>query len=136
MKNKKLSFFLIIISIFITGCFSNNPDNSDNPSTPIVGEYQRGEASWYGAEYDGRETASGEVFDRTLMTAAHRSLSFGTYVEVTNLDNGRRTIVKINDRGPFVAGRIIDVSERAADVLGMKIAGIAQVSLKITNDTN
>lgn len=136
MKNIKLLFLLTLVSIFITGCFNENSEKSENPSAPVVGEYQRGVASWYGAEYDGRKTASGEIFDRTLMTAAHKTLTFGTFLEVTNLDNGRRTIVKVNDRGPFVAGRILDVSERAADVLGMKIAGIAQVSLKITNETN
>lgn len=65
------------------------------------------------------------------MTAAHKELPFQTWVEVTNLENGRQVTVRINDRGPFVAGRIIDLSEKAADELGMKNAGLAQVSLKI-----
>lgn len=87
-------------------------------------------ASYYGEAFDGRLTASGEVFDSTKMTAAHRTLPFGTFVEVTNLDNGRRVVVRINDRGPFVEKRSIDVSKGAAAVLDMLTSGIARVSIK------
>jgi len=93
--------------------------------------YETGLASWYGDPYNGLPTASGELFDKTALTAAHKSLAFGTLVAVTNLENGRVVTVKINDRGPFIDSRIMDVSEKAADDLGMKAAGFAQVSLKI-----
>lgn len=133
-ENKVIALILALVSVFLTGCFSDSSNKSSNPVAPSVGEYQRGIASWYGSDYDGKMTASGEIFDKTKLTAAHRTLAFGTYVEVTDLENGRRIVVKINDRGPFVAGRIIDLSERAAEELGMKSAGTAQVSLKIVNN--
>ncbi len=90
-----------------------------------------GLASWYGGKFHGRLTSSGEVFDTNDMTAAHRSLPFGTMVKVTNLDNGRSAVVKINDRGPFVEGRMIDLSRAAAEELGMLGQGVARVSLEI-----
>ncbi len=91
----------------------------------------QGIASWYGGKFHGRLTSSGEVFDTNEMTAAHRQLPFGTLVKVTNLDNGRSTVVKINDRGPFVEGRIIDLSRAAAEALDMLASGVAHVSLEI-----
>ena len=90
-----------------------------------------GVASWYGGKFHGRLTSSGEVFNTNDMTAAHRTLPFGTLVKVTNLDNGLSATVKINDRGPFVDGRIIDLSQAAADQLNMLGTGIARVSLDI-----
>jgi len=90
-----------------------------------------GLASWYGGKFHGRLTSSGEVFDTNDMTAAHKSLPFGTMVKVTNLDNGKTAVVKINDRGPFVEGRIIDLSRAAAVELGMVDSGVAHVSLQI-----
>jgi rare lipoprotein A len=91
----------------------------------------QGLASWYGGKFHGRLTSSGEIFDTNTMTAAHKTLPFGTLVKVTNLDNAATTIVKINDRGPFVEGRIIDLSRAAADALGMVGIGVAHVSLEI-----
>jgi rare lipoprotein A len=91
----------------------------------------QGLASWYGGKFHGRLTSSGEVFDTNTMTAAHKTLPFGTMVKVTNLDNGATAIVKINDRGPFVEGRVIDLSRAAADALGMVGIGVAHVSLEI-----
>ncbi len=88
-------------------------------------------ASWYGKRFHGRQTASGDVFDMNALTAAHPSLPFGTRVRVTNLDNGRSVIVKINDRGPFVKRRIIDVSRRAAEKLGFVREGITQVRVEV-----
>jgi rare lipoprotein A len=88
-------------------------------------------ASWYGHPFHGRTTASGETYDMEAMTAAHRTLPFGTVVQVDNLDNGQRTRVRINDRGPFVRGRIIDLSRRAARELDMVGAGIARVRITI-----
>ena len=88
-------------------------------------------ASWYGGEFHGRRTASGERFDQNAMTAAHRSLPFGTQVRVVNLENGRAAVLRINDRGPFVRGRIIDVSRRAAERLGFRAKGFARVEVQV-----
>ncbi|MGW8283747.1 MAG: septal ring lytic transglycosylase RlpA family protein [Gemmatimonadota bacterium] len=92
---------------------------------------EQGVASWYGPGFDGKQTASGEVYDMEELTAAHRRLPFGTRVQVTNLDNGQRTVVRINDRGPFVGNRIIDVSLAAARDLDMLGPGTARVRLTI-----
>lgn len=90
-----------------------------------------GVASWYGQEFHGRPTSSREVFDMNDMTAAHRTLPFGTHVMVTDLANDRSVVVRINDRGPFVRGRIIDLSYAAARVLGIVGPGTARVRLEI-----
>ncbi len=86
-----------------------------------------GLASWYGADFQGRYTANGEIFDMNRLTAAHTTLPLPSYVRVTNLDNGASIVVRVNDRGPFHSDRIIDLSARAADLLGMKAAGVANV---------
>jgi rare lipoprotein A len=97
---------------------------------PLPGaEVVEGLASWYGPGFEGRNTASGEPFDSGQLTAAHRSLPFGTVVEVTNLANGASVLVRINDRGPFEPMRIIDLSQAAADAIGMLSAGVASVSI-------
>ena len=96
-----------------------------------AGRQEVGVASYYGREHQGRRTASGEVFDMGKMTAAHRTLPFGTLVRVTNLDNGRQAVVRINDRGPFERGRIIDVSRAAAHELGFLGRGIAHVRVEV-----
>jgi rare lipoprotein A len=88
---------------------------------------QTGIASWYGSDFHGKLTANGEVFDRTIISAAHPTLPMPVNARVTNLDNGRSIVVRINDRGPFVRGRIIDVSEQAAALLGFKESGLARV---------
>lgn len=93
-----------------------------------------GMASWYGPGFDGNQAASGEVFSQHKMTAAHRSLPFGTKVRVTNLDNGTSVIVRINDRGPFHSNRIIDLSTAAARVLGLVQTGVAPVRLDIIDN--
>lgn len=90
-----------------------------------------GYASWYAGKFQGRTTANGEVFDTNDLTAAHKTLPFGTVVTVTNLRNDRAVNVRINDRGPFVEGRIIDLSRAAADALGMTADGVAPVRLTI-----
>lgn len=89
-----------------------------------------GHASYYGRELAGRKTASGEIFRPEGMTAAHRSLPLGTKVKVTNLANGKAVILRINDRGPFVRGRMLDVSHGAAKVLGFASAGTARVKIE------
>lgn len=87
-------------------------------------------ASYYGDEFQGRPTSSGEIFDMNAYTCAHKNLPFGTMLEVTNLENGRKTVVRVNDRGPFVAGRELDVSKAAAYDLGMVSTGTARVSIR------
>jgi rare lipoprotein A len=92
-------------------------------------ELQRGKASWYGPGFQGKRTASGERFDMNALTAAHRTLPFGTRIRVRNSQNGREVVVRINDRGPWAGDRIIDVSKAAAAALGLLQAGEAQVVL-------
>src|SRR5688500_15917188 len=98
----------LCVVLILAGCRSGTRDRVR------VGWTERGDASWYGHPFHGRRTASGERFDMYLMTAAHRELPMGTVVEVRNLRNDRRLQVRINDRGPFVRGRIIDLSFAAA----------------------
>lgn len=99
---------------------------------PVAGQRRRvGEATYYASYFQGRRTASGELYDGQAMTAAHKTLPFGTRVKVTDLDTGDSAVVRINDRGPFVPGRIIDVSERAAQQLGLVDAGVAEVRLQV-----
>lgn len=96
-----------------------------------TGETQTGLASWYGDPYHGRPTASGEIYNKNKFTAAHRTWPFQTWVRVTNLENNRFTTVRINDRGPFIEGRIIDLSQMAASALDMLGAGTALVRLDV-----
>src|SRR5271168_5070335 len=88
-----------------------------------------GLASWYGSEFHGRSTADGEIFDMGALSAAHRSLPLPCYARVTNLGNGRSIVVRVNDRGPFVGGRILDVSARVASLLEFGSAGVAKVRI-------
>ncbi len=100
------------------------------PASPADG-VEFGQASWYGIEERGRLTANGEVMDPGAMTAAHRTLPFGAVVQATDLDTGRVVQVRINDRGPFIAGRILDLSHEAARQLGMVQKGIARIMLTV-----
>ena len=101
------------------------------PSPPIAGTEETGAASWYGHPYHGRRTASGEVYDMNDLTAAHRSLPLGTRLMVTNLDTGQAVEVRVNDRGPLVEERILDLSYAAARVIGADRVGVVPVRLKI-----
>lgn len=92
--------------------------------------YESGKASYYADKFDGRKTASGATFNQRKLTAAHKTLPFGTKVKVTNLANGKTVKVKVNDRGPFVEGRIIDLSKKAAEKIKMVNAGVIQVEIK------
>jgi len=103
------------------------------PVPPAAGLEEVGFASWYGAQHQGRRTASGEVFDMNQLTAAHRTLPFGTRLLVTNRDTSQSTEVRVNDRGPFVDGRILDVSYAAARQLGAVGAGIFPVKLRVVS---
>lgn len=101
------------------------------PGLVVAGAAFQGHASWYGPGFAGRRTASGEVFDPDQLTAAHRTLPFGTRVRVTHLTNGRSVDVRITDRGPFIAGRVIDLSRGAAEAIGMLGSGVAEVRVEV-----
>jgi rare lipoprotein A len=101
------------------------------PAPPSPGTVQEGLASWYGLEERGRPTASGEIMDPESMTAAHRTYPFGTVVQVEDIDTGRSVEVSINDRGPFIRGRIIDLSHGAARELGIVGRGVARVRIRV-----
>ena len=113
------------------------------PETPVDEKYrltgddalelERGKASWYGDQFHGRRTASGENYDKYALTAAHKTLPFGTIVRVRSLKLGREVDVRINDRGPFAPGRVIDLSQAAAEVLGLMAVGVAEVSLNMAD---
>ena len=98
---------------------------------PEVVRVITGEASWYGPGFYGNQTANGEIYRQGTMTAAHRTLPFGTKVRVTNLWNGRSAVIRINDRGPFIDHRVIDLGHGAASTLGLISSGIAQVKLEV-----
>jgi len=114
----------LLLAAGVTGCATTR-------GATLPREAQVGVASYYADGHDGRRTASGERFDMSEMTAAHRTLPFGTRVRVTNLANGRTAVVRINDRGPFKGRRIIDVSYAAARELGMIGTGTARVRLRV-----
>jgi len=99
------------------------------PLPDSMGFVETGRASWYGEDFHGRPTSSGETYDMYKKTAAHKTLPLGTYVKVVNLDNNKSSIVRINDRGPFVKGRVIDLSYGAAKEIGMADAGLADVKV-------
>jgi rare lipoprotein A len=101
----------------------------DRPAAP--GGVETGYASWYGHPYHGRRTASGEVYDMHQMTAAHRTIPLGTWLLVTRTDNGQSVEVRVNDRGPFVEGRIVDLSYAAARVIGADRVGVVPVALRV-----
>ena len=101
------------------------------PTTVSVGDTASGIASWYGPDFHGKKTSNGETYNMNAMTAAHKTLPMNTMVRVTNLGNGAQTTVRINDRGPFVAGRIIDLSKAAATSIGMIGTGTARVKLEV-----
>ena len=104
-------------------------------TTPPATSGMTGQASWYGEAHHGKKTASGEPYDRTQLTAAHRTLPLGTRVRVTNVENGRSVVVRINDRGPFKGGRIIDLSQAAARAIGAIGDGVVSVRLEVLEDS-
>ncbi len=110
------------------------PHEGGHPTRPhhkVARVFERGLASWYAEPYHGRKAASGEIYDKHEMTAAHPTLPFNTLVRVRRVDSGDSVVVRINDRGPFVASRIIDLSYAAAVALGMADEGVAPVALEI-----
>ena len=125
-------FAVAVLALAATGCASStratgtSATGSSAPGTRFVGL-----ASWYGQRHHGQATASGEVFDMNKMTAAHRTLPFGTRVKVTNVENGRSVVVRVNDRGPWVKDRVIDVSRAAGRALGLTGEGVARVEVVV-----
>lgn len=119
----------------VSGCYlESRPvyrNGGVSASATAAGFQQRGAASYYGPGFHGKLTASGETFDMYAMTCAHPSLPFGTLLRVVNLDNDREVTVRVNDRGPYVGGRIVDLSYGAAERLGMLDAGVAGVVLSV-----
>ncbi len=107
---------------------TTEPDRTSKPAQ--AGKAEKGLASWYGEPYHGRRTASGEVYDMYQMTAAHRTLEFGTVVRVTRRDTHASVNVRVNDRGPFIEGRIIDLSYAAAKKIGLDVDGVAPVKVE------
>jgi rare lipoprotein A len=120
---------LVTLALFATGCASRHAPAAQRRATSSAGP-ATGEASYYAARFQGRPTASGERFDNGQLTAAHRTLPFGTKVRVTNLSNGRSVVVRVNDRGPYARGRIIDLSQAAARRIDMVRAGVARVRVE------
>jgi rare lipoprotein A len=121
---------LVVLAVGCASSAKQAPARSVQPP-PAGVTTEEGLASWYGEPYHGRATASGTRYDMWEMTAAHRTLPFGTRVHVVNLDNGRTADVTINDRGPFVAGRILDLSRAAAEALGAVGPGVIPVRLEV-----
>ncbi|MGB9698000.1 MAG: septal ring lytic transglycosylase RlpA family protein [Thermodesulfobacteriota bacterium] len=138
MKTQYFLNFLIFFLLAIAACA---PLAKERYYAPRLGEeefwqYREvGLASWYGAEYHGRPTANGEIYDMYASTAAHRTLPFHTIVRVVNLENGKATKARINDRGPFIPGRIIDLSRKGAQEIGILTTGTARVSLEVIGFT-
>jgi len=120
----------LLAALLTAGCSS-----SPKVRQVSVGYTEKGLASWYGGKFHGRATASGEIYDMYDLTAAHKTLPLGTLVEVKNLDNGRKVQVKVNDRGPFVKGRIIDLSFAAAKKIEMVRPGTAHVQMRVLATT-
>lgn len=127
----------LVLVVFILGpvtaCASRSPARPAPQGPPAPGWTEGGVASWYGGRdgFEGKPTASGEIYDSSLLTAAHRELPLGSIVDVTNLDNGKTVRVRINDRGPFVAGRVIDLSRAAAEEIGLLGPGVGPVRLSV-----
>jgi rare lipoprotein A len=124
------SVWAVVIALaLLAGCTKRR--HTPSAAVPRIGTVEEGIASWYGHPYHGRASSSGEIYDMEKMTAAHRTLPFGTRVDVQNLTNDRSVEVRINDRGPFVGGRIIDLSRAAAREIRMIGPGTARVRVRV-----
>jgi len=136
LRRAAVAALLVVLAVGVGGCRRKRAASSKPPSTSsppaVPGLYvEEGLASWYGHPYHGRPTANGEIYDMNKMTAAHRTLPFNTWVKVTNLENKRETKLRINDRGPFIEGRIIDLSRSGADAIAMLGPGTAVVRVEV-----
>ena len=132
----RISFAITLVAILLAGCAHKKharptPRPPAPSAAPQLGQTETGMASWYGHPYHGRRAANGEIYDMEKLTAAHRTLPFDTWLRVVNLDNSKTVEVRITDRGPFVEGRIIDLSHAAARAIDMIGPGIARVRLEV-----
>lgn len=127
----KLILTLTFLALVVPAFAQDDADAPEIRAQERARYTETGHASWYGEKHDGRTTADGSSFDRTEFTAAHRTLKFGTMVQVTNLANHRKVKVRVTDRGPHTQGRIIDVSAAAARELGMQRRGTARVRVSV-----
>jgi rare lipoprotein A len=130
-------WLVLLLVGFVLACGGPQPGKTKSGKGHKGGSaagVQSGKASWYGGKHHGGPTASGERFNKNALTAAHRRYKFGTRVKVTNKKNGRSVVVRINDRGPFSKGRIIDLSEAAAKKLDMIDAGVVPVVIEVVKD--
>ena len=123
----KQTVSLLFLLTLLFGCSGRTPE----AAAQRTADRESGKASFYADRYHGRKTASGERFDQQAMTAAHRRLPFGTRVKVTNVRNGKSVVVRINDRGPFVKGRIIDLSRAAFSRIGNTAFGVIDVEIGV-----
>ena len=137
LKKLCTCFLLTIFFLFGLVASANFKDDVRDiihyKSDELRGQIWYGNASWYGPYWHGKTTSSGEKFNKNELTAAHKTLPFNTRVKVTNLKNNKSVIVRVNDRGPFKKGRIIDLSEKAADKIDAKKQGIAYVKVQVLN---
>lgn len=132
--NKTTGLFFLTV-LFLSGCLSSRPIRTAieparcqlSPDTV----WCRGIASWYGKEFHGRKTSNGETYDMYGLSAAHRTLPLGTLIEIVSVENRKSVVVKVNDRGPFIAGRILDLSYGAASALDMVQKGTAEVNFRV-----
>ncbi len=118
--------FIVIVALIVSSCAF-----PAYRSPYAAGYVERGIASWYGEDFHGKPTSSGEIYNMYDLTAAHKLMPLGTVAKITNLDNDRSVVVKINDRGPFIDGRIIDLSYSAATEIGMMEKGLSRVEIKV-----
>jgi rare lipoprotein A len=138
-SRSRIAARVLLAWLCLAACAPAQADEVDDGATsipipdPPAGLPQTGLLSYYAESFHGRLTASGEIFDKDALTAAHRSLPFHTRVKITNLENGRSVIVRINDRGPFLAERIVDVSPAAARELGLVERGLARGQLSLVD---
>ncbi len=123
-------FWMVLAALVVQGCTSQAGVDRSAKTQKQPAFEQLGTASWYGPGFHGKQTANGEIYDQNKLTAAHRSLPLGTEVEVTHVKNGKSVELRVNDRRPYVGGRVIDLSRAAAIELGMKERGVATVKIE------
>ena len=127
MTHATQRLLLVLLSMVVVGCSSLQPRSPEE----WIGYTDTGEASYYANKHQQRKTASGELYRHELKTAAHKELPFGSKVKVTNVNNGKSVVVRVNDRCPFVRGRIIDLSKSAFGSIGNTAAGIIEVKIEV-----
>ncbi|MGF1696029.1 septal ring lytic transglycosylase RlpA family protein [Vibrio lamellibrachiae] len=135
MKKLNLIFAALVFTM-LAGCSSTAAIDTGKTRSYAKSHELVGQASWYGNKYHGKLTASGERYNMRAYTAAHKTLPFGTIVKVTNTANGKSVDVKINDRGPFVKGRVIDLSQKSFGQIGNIKKGLAPIKIEIIDDSN